>query len=211
MDSEIRNELKAKLEIGENYYYGSTFNGGGYDWDNMEMFDESIRMEVECWIENTATCGFKTDVNLCRVSDNELEFTIYATQVSPMWYPEDVKLYNDTLFDAAGLEISFGKLYEDIFWSFEYEYTAEEGSSLQLPENFRMYGIHNESGEDIDIKLNKLPPDFKERLTKAMDSFVEKLEAPDDFTTASVRITSDYCDEHCNVEERWVQTFKIKL
>ena len=130
MDNKIRDELRAKLEIGKGYYFGSTFNGGGYDWDNMEMFDESIRMEVECWIEATATCGFKTDVNLCRASDNELEFTIYATQESPMWYPEDVKLYNDTLFDATGLEVWFGKLYEYITWSFEYEYIAEEGSSL---------------------------------------------------------------------------------
>jgi len=129
MDNKIRDELRAKLEIGKGYYFGSTFNGGGYDWDNMDMFDESIRIEVECWIEATAKCGLQTDVNLCRKSDDELEFTIYASQTSPTWYSDTIH-YNERLFEATGLEVWFGKLYEYITWSFEYEYIAEEGSSL---------------------------------------------------------------------------------
>ena len=211
MDKKIRDELRVKLEIGKGYYFGSTFNGGGYDWDNMNMFDESIRMEVECWVEKTATCGLKTDVNLYRASDNELEFTIYASQTSPSWY-SDAILDNDRLFEATGLEVWFGKLYEDITWSFEYEYTAEEESSLQLPKNFTMYGIHNESDEDVDVKLNELPPDFKERLTKAMDDFVGKLKIPDGFTISRCTIYSDNDDTtDCVVEEHWIETFIIKL
>jgi|SaaInl3SG_22_DNA_1037383.scaffolds.fasta_scaffold06207_2 hypothetical protein len=211
MDKKIRDELRAKLEIGKGYYFGSTFNGGGYDWDNMNMFDESIRIDVQCWIADTAVCGFQTDVNLYRVSDNELEFTIYASQTSPSWY-SDAILDNDRLFEATGLEVWFGKLYEDITWSFEYEYIAEEESSLQLPKNFTMYGIHNESDEDVEVKLNELPPDFKERLTKAMDDFVGKLKIPDGFTISRCTIYSDNDDTtDCVVEEHWIETFIIKL
>ena len=210
MDKKIRDELRAKLEIGKGYYFGSTFNGGGYDWDNMDMFDESSRLDVLCWIADTAVCGFQTDVNLYRVSDNELEFTIYASQTSPSWY-SDAILHNDRLFEATGLEVWFGKRYEDITWSFEYEYIADEGSSLQLPKNFTMYGTHNESNEVVDFELNKLPPDFTNRLTKALDDFVGKLKIPDDFTISRCTIYSENDDTDCVVVEHWIQTFIIKL
>ena len=210
MDEKIRDELRAKLEIGKNCYFSSTFNGSGYEWDNMEMFDESIRLDIECWIEDTATCGFQTDVNLCRASDNELEFTIYASQTSPSWYSNAI-LSNDSLFVATGLEAWFGELYEDIIWSFAYEHIAEEGSSLQLPKNFSMYGIHNESNEDVEFELNKLPPDFKKRLTKVLDDFVGKLKIPNGFTKSVFNIYSDSNDTDCVVGEQWVQTLNIKL
>ena len=74
-----------------------------------------------------------------------------------------------------------------------------------------MYGIHNESNEVVDFELNNLPPDFTNRLTKALDDFVGKLKILDGFTISRCNIYSEDDNTDCVVEECWEQTFKIKL
>ena len=211
MEESIRNEIIQSLEVGKNYHFESTYNGGGYDWSNLNVFSEPMRFEMEMWLENTSICGFAVDVTLRRKSKEELDFTLHAHQTSPPWYSNESILSFFDLAQNISLKRYFKKDTSEIRILFCYLYKGGE-YTFELNESAEAMLISEEDDDEIFIPIDKLPAEFINELERFIDSFRQGLSTPKDFTLSQIEIRSDDIDsEDITVYESWQQTYSLSL
>ena len=210
MEDNIRNELLSKLEIGKDYYFGSTHNGRGFDWSNLGMFTDSMRTDMEIWLEEESNCGYACDVSLCRQSDTLIDFTIYAHQTSPAWYSESILNFSN-LTDSLDIKKYYNKCVDEIRFIFVYNNDGVK-SSLKLDSSSEVALICHESDEYIYVESKELSPELVEEIKLFLDSFCKQLPIPEDFKLSNIEISdNDLEDEDCYVSESWHDTISINL
>lgn len=208
MEESIRNEIIKSLEVGKSYFFKSTYNGGGYDWSNLEIFSISMRFAMQLWLEETSICGFAVDVSLLRTSDEELDFTLHAHQTSSEWYTETNLSFYDLSQDVH-LKRYFGEDINEIRVLFNYLF---EGGKSTFELNQSAEAMLLSDDEESFIPNDKLPSEFIEDLRRFIDSFSQGLSNPEGFILTHIEISCDdiYTDE-ITVYESWQQTYSFSL
>ena len=210
MEESIRNEVIKSLEVGKHYHFESEYNGGGYDWSNLNVFSEPMRFEMEMWLENTSICGFAVDVTLHRKSKEELDFTLHAHQTSPEWYSESILSFYD-LAQNVSLKRYFKEDTSEIRILFSYLYEGGE-YTFELNESSEAMLLSGEGDDEIFIPNDKLPAEFIIELERFIDSFRQGLSTPKDFILSQIEIRSDDIDsEDITVYESWHKTYSFNL
>lgn len=211
MEESIRNEIIQSLEVGKNYHFESTYNGGGYDWSNLNVFSEPMRFEMEMWLENTSTCGFAVGASLLRKTEEQLDFTINAYQESPPWYSNESILSFFDLAQNICLKRYFKEDTSEIRILFCYLYEGGE-YTFELNESAEAMLISKEDDDEIFIPNDKLPDEFINELERFIDSFRQGLSTPKGFTLSEIEIRSDDIDsEDITVYESWQKTYSFSL
>ena len=208
MEVSIRIEIIKSLEVGKHYHFDSTYNGGGYDWSNLDVFSEPMRFEMQMWLEETSTCGFAVDVSLLRKTEEQLDFTIHAYQTSPAWYSDsllsfyklsegiDLKKYFEE--DTYEVRVLFTYLYRDGKYTFELNQSEE--AMLLSDEN------------EVYISNDELPQELVGELKGCIDTFRQGLSTPEGFELDLIEISCDDIDsEDVTVYESWHQTYSFNL
>jgi len=208
MEESIRNEIIESLEIGRHYHFGSTYNGGGYEWSNLKVFSEPMRFEMEMWLEDTSTCGFAVDVSLLRKSNEELDFTIHAHRTSPEWYSERI-LSHYEVSQQIPIKRYFGEDINEIRVLFEYVFKGGD-STFELNQSDEAMLLSDD--EETFVPNNKLPAKFIEELKSFIDTFRQGLTIPDDFELNLIEIRCDDIDsDDITIYESWQQTYSFNL
>ena len=209
MEESIRNEVIKSLEVGKHYHFESTYNGGGYDWSNLNVFSEPMRFEMEMWLEETSTCGFAVVVSLLRKTEEQLDFTIHAYQTSPEWYSESILSFCD-LAESLSLKKYFNEKTSEVRVLFDYLYEGRK-PTFELNQSAEAMLLSYDDDETY-IPTDKLPTEFIEEFRRLIDGFRQGLSIPEGFTLQHIQIScDDIFSEDIRVCESWQQTYSFSL
>lgn len=209
MEEHIIKEIKDSIAVGEKQSFSSTFNGGGYDWSHLNVFSESNRDVMVNWLEEVSTSGYTVeDVTLHRTSEDQLAFSIYASQISPAWYSGSILSFSK-LSEGISLEQHFGEDVDEIRVLFYYLYQHDGVTFKLAPSDCAMILSDD---EERFLSKEKLPVEFIEQFKGFLDAFSKRRSSPEGFELNQIEISCDDIDsEDITVYESWHQTYLFNV